>query len=48
MYTPTHQLDDDVVLSVKNVYKKFCRNLRRSMAYGILDLGQNLVGSLWK
>jgi len=28
------QLPDDVVLSVRNVSKKFCRNLRRSMWYG--------------
>ena len=34
----------DVVVSVKNVSKKFCRNLKRSMAYGILDLSKNLIG----
>ncbi|NQT93167.1 MAG: ABC transporter ATP-binding protein [Lentisphaerae bacterium] len=34
----------DVVLSVRNVSKKFCRNLRRSMAYGIKDLSCNLLG----
>ncbi len=40
-----HQdLPDDVVLSVRNVSKKFCRNLKRSMWYGIQDLGRNLVG----
>ena len=37
-------LPDDVVLRVSNVSKKFCKNLRRSMAYGIKDLAQNLVG----
>jgi lipopolysaccharide transport system ATP-binding protein len=37
-------LPDDVVLSVRNVSKKFCRNLRRSMAYGIKDLACNLAG----
>ncbi len=37
-------LPDDVVLSVRNVSKKFCRNLRRSMWYGIQDLSRNLVG----
>ena len=36
--------NNDVVVSVKNVSKKFCRNLRRSMAYGILDLSKNLMG----
>ena len=35
---------DDVVISVKNVSKKFCRNLRRSMVYGIVDLSKNLFG----
>ena len=35
---------DDVVVSVRNVSKKFCRNLRRSMFYGIKDLSQNLLG----
>jgi lipopolysaccharide transport system ATP-binding protein len=34
----------EVVLSVRNVSKKFCKKLRRSMAYGIADLAQNLIG----
>ena len=37
-------LPDDVVLLVRNVSKKFLRNLRRSMWYGIQDLSKNLVG----
>jgi len=37
-------LPDDVVLSVRHVSKKFCRNLRRSMWYGMQDLGRNLLG----
>ena len=46
----THQLNnittnnDEVVVSVKNVSKKFCKHLRRSMAYGIADLSKNLLG----
>jgi lipopolysaccharide transport system ATP-binding protein len=36
---------DEVVLSANSVYKKFCRNLRRGMAYGIHDLVWNLVGA---
>ena len=36
--------NDDVVVSVKNVSKKFCKHLRRSMAYGIADLSKNLIG----
>ena len=37
-------LPDEVVLSVRGVSKKFCRNLRRSMWYGIQDLSRNLLG----
>lgn len=43
MNTPS-TLPDDVVLSVRNVSKKFCRNLRRSMLYGMKELGLNLLG----
>lgn len=34
----------EVVVSVKNVSKKFCKKLKRSMAYGIIDLSKNLFG----
>ncbi len=34
----------DVVISVNHIAKKFCRNLKRSMAYGIADLSKNLFG----
>jgi lipopolysaccharide transport system ATP-binding protein len=34
----------DVVISVKNISKKFCKDLKRSMAYGIIDLSKNLLG----
>jgi len=37
-------LPPDVVLRVSGVSKKFCRNLRRSMWYGIQDLAGNLQG----
>jgi len=37
-------MNDEVVVSFKNVSKKFCKRLRRSMAYGIMDLTKNLVG----
>lgn len=36
--------DRDIVLKVDNVSKKFCRNLRRSMLYGIQDLAKGMVG----
>lgn len=34
----------EVVVAVDNVSKKFCKNLKRSMAYGIFDLSKNLLG----
>lgn len=34
----------EVVLKVENVSKKFCRNLKRSMFYGIKDLAKGMVG----
>lgn len=37
-------LPDDVVLSVRHVSKKFCRNLKRSMLYGMQDLARNMLG----
>lgn len=36
--------NNDIVISVKNLYKKYCTNLKRSMFYGILDLSKNLLG----
>ena len=35
---------NEIVLSLENVSKKFCKKLRRSMAYGIADLSKNLFG----
>lgn len=37
-------LPDGVVLSARGVSKKFCRNLKRSMLYGMRDLAMNMVG----
>ncbi len=34
----------EVLISFDHVSKKFCRHLRRSMAYGLLDLSRNFVG----
>ncbi len=36
--------EGEVVVSVRNVSKKFCKKLKRSMAYGIIDLSKNLLG----
>ena len=35
---------NEIVLSAKKVSKKFCKKLRRSMAYGLTDLTKNLFG----
>ena len=35
---------EDVVLSVKNVWKRFCRDLRRSLLYGVQDLTAEMIG----
>ena len=39
-----HSSDDDVVLSVQGVSKKFCRSLKRSLFYGVQDIASELVG----
>ncbi|HEY9699944.1 MAG TPA: ABC transporter ATP-binding protein [Trichocoleus sp.] len=36
---------DEVVLSVQGISKKFCRSLKRSLFYGIQDIGSELVGA---
>ena len=37
-------VDKDVVISVKNVSKKFCRNLKYSLFYGLKDIASEVVG----
>ncbi|HEY9660077.1 MAG TPA: ATP-binding cassette domain-containing protein, partial [Allocoleopsis sp.] len=37
--------DNDVILSVEGVSKKFCRSLKRSLFYGIQDIAGELTGS---
>lgn len=37
-------LNSEVVIKVDGLYKKFSRNLRRSMAYGAIDLFRNFIG----
>lgn len=36
--------DDDVVLSIRGVSKKFCRNLKRSLYYGVRDIAGEITG----
>ena len=35
----------ETLISVDNVSKKFCRSLRRSLLYGMRDLGSELIGA---
>ena len=35
---------DDTVIAVESVCKKYCKNLRRSMLYGLEDLSRNAIG----
>ena len=35
---------DDVVLSVNNISKKFCRDFKQSLFYGIQDISSELLG----
>ncbi len=34
----------DTVICVENVSKKYCKSLRRSMFYGMLDISRNVIG----
>ncbi|HAJ62035.1 MAG TPA: ABC transporter ATP-binding protein [Cyanobacteria bacterium UBA8543] len=40
----TQPKDDDVVISVEEVSKKFCRDLKQSLFYGVQDIATDLVG----
>ena len=37
-------MSDDVLIEVENVSKKFCRSLKRSLWYGVKDIGSELTG----
>ena len=37
-------MSDDVLIEVDHVSKKFCRNLKRSLWYGVRDIGTELLG----
>ena len=34
----------DTVIKVEGLYKKFCRNLKRSMFYGTVDVARSMFG----
>ena len=37
-------MNDDTIIKVDHVSKKFCKSLKRSMLYGVCDIGRNLCG----
>ncbi len=37
-------MDDDIVIKVENVSKKFTRSIKRSMLYGTSDIAKSMVG----
>jgi lipopolysaccharide transport system ATP-binding protein len=37
-------MSDDVLVKVENVSKRFCRSLKRSLWYGLQDLGSEIGG----
>lgn len=37
--------DSNIILDVENVWKIYCRNLKRAMWYGLKDLGRQAVGA---
>jgi len=37
-------MDDNIAIKVEHVSKKFCRTLRRSMGYGLMDVARNMLG----
>lgn len=40
----TQPKDDQVVISVEGVSKKFCRDLKQSLFYGVQDIATDLIG----
>jgi lipopolysaccharide transport system ATP-binding protein len=43
-FSAQSQPEDDVILSVNGVSKRFCRDLKRSLMYGMQDIASELVG----
>ncbi|MBM3256620.1 MAG: ABC transporter ATP-binding protein [Candidatus Moranbacteria bacterium] len=37
-------MDQNTVIKVENLHKKFCRSLKRSMFYGSVDVARNMLG----
>jgi lipopolysaccharide transport system ATP-binding protein len=45
IFNQSQDKDNDVVISVEQVSKKFCRDLKQSLFYGIKDIATDLVGA---
>lgn len=39
-----HKQDEEILIDVQNVSKKFSRDLKKSLKYGVTDLGRDLFG----
>ena len=37
-------MNNEIAIKVENVYKKYCKYLKKSMLYGIKDIGRNMFG----
>lgn len=37
-------MKDDIAINVEHVSKKYCKSLKRSMLYGVQDIGRNMIG----
>ncbi len=37
-------MENDVAIKVEHVAKKYCKSLKRSLAYGLADIGRNICG----
>lgn len=37
-------MPDDILVRVEGVSKKFCRNLKRSLWYGLKGIGSDMIG----
>src|SRR4030042_5294313 len=40
----THPPSSEAAIEVEHVSKKYCKSLKRSMLYGVEDIGRNMVG----
>ncbi len=40
----THPPSSEIAIKVEHVSKKYCKSLKRSMLYGVEDIGRNIVG----